>query len=97
MTDPTAVFAQRDVQSVMQAALNDPIAPFETEKAGRIQLWEGEAADEINDFGRLLAFAPDAPPQPRDGLGAGKARLGGSHFLAIQDADFMSPPVDLPA
>jgi hypothetical protein len=37
----------------------DPIAPFELEKACRIPLFEGEAADEINDFGGLLPLAPE--------------------------------------
>ena len=50
VADPAVVFAEGDVQSVMQAALDDPIAAIEFEKVGRIQLFEGETADEINDY-----------------------------------------------
>ena len=36
VADPAVIFAQADVQRVVQAALDDPIAPFEFEKAGRV-------------------------------------------------------------
>src|ERR1017187_8433988 len=59
VVDPAAIFTQRHVQSVMQAALDDPIAPLEFEKADGIQLFQGETADEISDFGGLFTLAPD--------------------------------------
>ena len=41
VVDAAVIFTQRDVQGVMQAALDDPVAPLEFEKAQRIQLLEG--------------------------------------------------------
>ena len=97
VADPAVIFTQRHVQGVMQAALDDPVAPLEFEKAQRIQLLEGEAADEINDFGGLFTLASDPAPQPRYGLNSGKARLLRVGILAVQDPDFVSPPVVLPS
>jgi hypothetical protein len=96
VTDPALIFTQRHVQGVMQAALDDPVASFEFEKAQRIQLWEGEAADEIDDFGGLFTLASDPTPQSRYGLNSGKAHLLRVGILAVQDPDFVSPPVVLP-
>ena len=96
VADPALIFTQRHVQSVMQAALDDPIASFEFEKAQRIQLLEGEAADELDDFGGLFTLASDPAPQPRYGLNSGKAHLLRVGILAVQDPDFVSPPVVLP-
>ena len=95
VADPALIFTQRHVQSVMQAALDDPIASFEFEKAQRIQLLEGEAADEIDDFGGLFTLAPDPASQPGDALNSGKAHLLRAGILAIQHPDFASAPVAL--
>ena len=97
VTNPAMVFAQGHVQSVMEAALDDPIATFEFEKASGVQLFQREAADEINDFGSFLTFAPDPPPQPGDGLDSRKAHLLRGDFQAIQHPDFVSSPIVLPA
>lgn len=97
IADPALIFTQRDVQGVMQAALDDPVAPFEFEKAQRIQFLEGEAADEIDNFGGLFTLASDPAPQPRYGLNSGKAHLLGVGILAVQDPDFVSSPVVLPS
>ena len=97
VANPAVIFPQRDVQRVMQAALNNPVAPFELEKAGGIQFFQGVAADEINDLGGFLTLAPDAPAEPGDGLGSGKAHLLRGHFLAVQHPDLVPPPVVLPA
>ena len=97
VADPALIFTQRHVQGVMQAALDDPVAPFEFEKAQRIQLLEGEAADELDDFGGLFTLASDPAPQPRYGLNSGKAHLLRVGILAVQDPDFVSPPVVLPS
>ena len=95
VVDPAVIFTQRDVQGVMQAALDDPVAPLEFEKAGRIQLFQGEAADEINDFGGLFTLAPDPAPQPGDALNSGKAHLRRAGIPAVQHPDLASAPVAL--
>jgi len=95
VVDPAVILPQRDVQSVMQAALDDPVAPLEFEKAGRIQLFQGEAADEINDFGGLFTLAPDPASQPGDALNSRKAHLLRAGIPAIQHPDFASAPVAL--
>jgi hypothetical protein len=41
----------------MQAALDDPVAPLESEEPRRIQLFERKAADQINDLSRLRRIA----------------------------------------
>ena len=91
------VFAQGHIQRVMQAALDDPIATLEFEEACRIELFEGEAADEINDFGGLLTLAPNPASEPRDGLDSRKAHPLRADFLAIQHSNLVSSPVVLPA
>ena len=96
VVDPAAIFTQRHVQSVMQAALDDPIAPLEFEKADGVQLFKSEAADEISDFGGLFTLAPDPAPQPHDGLNSRKPHLLWAGILAIDHPDFVSPPVFLP-
>ena len=96
IADPTVIFAQGYVQSVVQAAFDDPIAPFESEQASGIQLFQGEAADEINQFSAFLALAPNPPPEPGNGLNPGEAHLLGRNFPAIQHSDFASTPVVLP-
>ena len=95
MTNPTVIFAQGYVQSVVQAAFDNPIAPLEFEQASGIQLCQGETADEINGFSGFLALAADASPKPGNGLNSGEAHLLRGNFLAIQHPDFASPPVVL--
>ena len=71
------VFAQGHVQRVVQAALDDPVAALEFEQAPRVQLLQGQTADQIDRLGAFLAVAPDPPPQPRDGLRPGKPTCSG--------------------
>jgi len=95
MANPTVIFVQGYIQRVVQAAFDDPIAPFESEQASGIQLFQGETADEINGFSVFLALAADASPEPGNGLNPGEAHLLGGNFPAIQHPDFASPPVVL--
>ena len=95
VVDPAVIFPQRDVQSVMQTALDHPVAPLEFEKAARIQFFQGETADEINDFGGLFTLASNPAPQSGDALNSGKAHLLGAGIPAIQHSDFASAPVAL--
>ena len=97
VADATVVLAQDHVERMMQAALDDPVATFEFEKACGVQFFEGEAANEVNDLGGLLAFAPDPSAQPRNGLPPGKAHLLRGDFLTVQHPDFVSSPIVLPA
>jgi hypothetical protein len=62
IANPTVIFGEGHIQRVVQAALDGPIAPLEFEQAGRIQLFEGKTADEVNDFSGLFALAADSPP-----------------------------------
>ena len=91
-----AVFAEGNVQSMVQAAFDGPIASLEFEQASRIQLFQREAGDEINNFSSFFALAADAPTEPGDALNSGKAHLLGRSRLAIQHPDFASPAVVLP-
>lgn len=93
---PTVIFTQGYVQRVVQAAFDDPIAAFESEQASGIHFLQGETADEINDFSGLLALAANASPELGAGLNPGEAHLLGGSFPALQDPDFVSPPVVLP-
>ena len=96
LAHPAAILAERDVQRMVQAALNDPVAAFELEDARRIQLVEGQAGDEVNDFGGLLAFAPDPAAQFGNGLNSGEAHLRRGDCHTIQHPDFMAAPVVFP-
>jgi len=96
VVDPAVIFAQGHIQGVMQATFDHPVAPLEFEKADGVQLFQGEAADEIIDFGGLFTLAPDPAPQFGDGLNARKTHLLGAGILAIDHPDFVSPPVVLP-
>src|SRR5208282_3820099 len=95
VADPALIFAQSDIERVVETAFDNPVAPLELEKAGGVQLLQGQAADEIDDLRGLFAFAANAPSQPGPGLHAGEADLRWGGLAAIQDADFMPPPVGL--
>ena len=96
IADAAVILAQGDVQSVVQAAFDGPITALEFEQARRIQLVQGEAADEINELSAFLALAPNPPPEPGNGLNPGEAHLLRRGFPAIQHPDFASAPVVLP-
>ena len=93
---PALVLGHRDIQGVMQAALNDPIAAFELQDSPRVQFLQRQAADQVNDFGGFLAVTPHSASEPSDRAGSRKARLGRRGFLAVEHPDFGPAPVPLP-
>ena len=64
--DAAEVLWQAHVQAVVQAAFNDPVLAFELEQAPRLQLFQAQTADQIDDFPRPVAVALDAGLQPGD-------------------------------
>lgn len=97
LTHPAVIFAQSDIQSVMQSALDDPVATLELEETSRIEFFEGEAANEINNFGGFFTVPPNPTSEPGDGLDSRKAHLLRGSLLTIQHANLVSSPVVLPA
>ena len=93
MAHAAAIFIEGNIQRIMQPAFIDSIAAFEFDPAQRIELFEGQAADEIHGFGRLAAPAPHAPSQSPNQAGAGKTDLFESHFPAFQSPDLTPAPV----
>lgn len=85
---PTVILGQGYIQCVMQTALDDPVAPLESEEPRRIQLFERKAADQINDLRGFLTLAPHPALEPRDGLSPRKTRLRRRRLLAIEHSDF---------
>lgn len=83
------------VQAVMQTAFNDPILAFEPQHPLGLQLFQRQAADEVNGFLAPLALAQHPGLEPRDQTGSGKARLARVHFDQFEPADFRPPPVVL--
>ena len=85
---PTVILGQGYIERVMQAALDDPVAPLESEEPRRIQLFERKAADQINDLRGFLTLTPHPALEPCDGLSPRKTRLRRRRLLAVQHADF---------
>lgn len=57
--NPAQVLLQREVQAVVQPALDDPVVAFEPEHPQGLQPMEGATADEINRLAFPFAVAPD--------------------------------------
>ncbi len=91
-----AILIQRDVQRVVQSTLDDPIAPLEFDPTQRVQLLQGQAADQIDRFGCLLALAPHAPSQPRNQPGTGKTDLLRGDFPAFQKPNLTPAAIAFP-
>ena len=87
------VLLHRDVQAVVQPALDDPVAAFELQHAFGLELVRSEAAHEVNDLVAPFAFAPDAGLQARDQTRPGEASLAGSDFDQFKHPDFGAPAV----
>lgn len=96
ITHPTMIFGEGDIQSVVQTAFDGPVAALEFEQARRIQLLQGETADEINDFSGFLALASNPSPKSGNGLDSGKAHLRRAGLPTVQHPDLASPAIVLP-
>ncbi len=63
---PALILAQRDVQTMVESAFHNPVAALEREHSLGLELFQREAADQIDDFPgpllflglRVLAFDP---------------------------------------
>lgn len=97
LANSTVIFAQCDIQGMMQAAFDYPIAALEFEEACRIEFFQSETANEINDLGGLLPLTPNPASEPRDGLDSWKAHPLRGDILAIQHSDLVTSPIVLPA
>ena len=92
---PAKVFLHRDIQAMMQPAFDHPITALEPEHALGLELPQGEAADEVNDFLAPFTVAQNTGPQAGHQARARKTHLGRIDFNEIQDADFRAAPVVL--
>src|ERR1041384_1200119 len=88
-----AILVQRNVQRMVQTALNDPVAALEFEPAQGSEFFQSQAANQINRFGGLLAPTAHSPFESGDQPCAGKAHLLGCHFPAMQNPNLAPPPV----
>lgn len=56
---PALVLPQRDIQTLVEPALNDPVTALEPKHPLGLQLVEGQAAQKINHLAAPLALALD--------------------------------------
>lgn len=59
VSHPALVLVQRDIQTMVEPALNDPVAALEQEHPLGLQLFEGQTAQKINHLAAPLALALD--------------------------------------
>lgn len=96
------ILAEGDIQTMVESAFHDPVAALEREHPLRLELCQGQAADQINDFPAPLLFlglrvlALDPGLQSSDQAGSGKDDLGGSHFQAFQGSDLQTAAIAFP-
>lgn len=93
MTHAAEVFLHRDVQAVVKAAFDDPVAALELEHAQGLELIQGEAAHQVNDLLTPLALTANAGVQARDQTSARKSHLAGGDFNEFQQPDFRAASV----
>ena len=102
MAYPALILAQSDVQAVVEPAFHNPVAALEREHPLGLELFQGEAAEQINDLAsplhflglRVLAFDPGL--QASDQPCSWKLDLSGSDFQAFQVSDLQTAAVALP-
>ena len=93
ITDAAQVLLHRQVQRVVEAAFDHPVAAFEPEHALGLQLIQSEAAHQENHLVAPFAFAQHAGVEARHQARAGEAGLAGSDFDQLKRADFRAPAV----
>ena len=102
MAHSALILAQGDVQAVVEPAFHSPVAALEGEHPLGLELFEGEAAEQINDLARPLLFlglrvlAFDPGLQASGQARSWKADLSGRDFQAFQGADLQTAAVALP-
>jgi len=80
------ILAQSDVQTMVESAFHDPVAALERGHSFGLELFQGQATDQINDFPGPLLFldlrilALDPGLQSSSQASSRKDHLGGSDF-----------------
>ena len=96
------IFAQSDIQAMVESAFHDPIATLEGEHPQGLELFQGEAAHQINDLPAPLPFlgpwvlAFDPALQASDQPGSWKNNLRRAHFQTFQASDLQTAAVTFP-
>jgi len=96
------ILAQSDVQTMVESAFHNPVAALEGEHSFGLELFQREAADQINDFPGPLLFlglrvlALDPGLQSSDQASTRKDHPGGSNFQAFQASDLQAAAVAFP-
>ena len=62
VANPALVLVHGDIQRVVQAALNNPIAAFELKETFFIKFFERQATDQIIDFRGFFTLAANSAP-----------------------------------
>jgi hypothetical protein len=81
---------------MMQTAFYYPVTAFELEPAQGIELFKGEAGNQIDRLGRFLAATPDPPPEPRDQARSRKTDLPRRDLLAFQNSNLTPAAIAFP-
>ena len=84
MPNPAAILLERDIQTMVQPAFDHPIAAFEREHPLSLELFQGQAAEEIDDFPAPFAASLNTRLQSGGQASSRKAHLAGGHFQALQ-------------
>ena len=90
---PAPVFLEGDVQTVMESVLNDPVTTLERQHALGLQVSQATTADQEHLLGVPVPVPMCPPLQARYQPRSGEAHLGGRHFQAVQDSDFLPSAV----
>jgi len=90
------IFAQGNIQAMMQAAFNDPIASLDGEHPLGLEFFQSETAQQMDHFTAPVTLPFNSRFQARCQASSGKAHLARSDFQAVQKSDFQPATVVLP-